>query len=351
MEAATQGHRSPVAARRLDPERYLRLQRGAVDRGADLGAATADRVRRGVSGELVFLGAGGAGILTEPAARLASQHSTFPVAVLHPAELVACRAPRIGPRTMVVIPSLSGTTKESLAAIEHARASGAWTAVLTAHGGSPLAQVADLVLVNEAADDTSSESFGLQTVLGVAGVLAATGDWPAAAGLPDLLREVPDALLAAKTAYEPAAEQVAQLIAASGAPIVTGAGYGWPAAHYYGMCILEEMQWIHARPVHAAHFFHGTLELVDEQTSIVILTGRDATRPVTGRVEAFVRERTDRVQVVDAAQVDLGAVPEEVAGVLDAVVLAALLEPVSAQLEVIRQHPLTTRRYYRRLEY
>ena len=32
-------------------------------------------------------------------------------------------------------------------------------------------------------------------------------------------------------------------------------------------------------------------------------------------------------------------------------ILAALLERVSAHLEVLRDHPLTTRRYYRRMAY
>jgi fructoselysine-6-phosphate deglycase len=33
------------------------------------------------------------------------------------------------------------------------------------------------------------------------------------------------------------------------------------------------------------------------------------------------------------------------------VLLATVLERVSAHLEVLRDHPLTTRRYYRRLDY
>jgi len=36
---------------------------------------------------------------------------------------------------------------------------------------------------------------------------------------------------------------------------------------------------------------------------------------------------------------------------LSPVLLAALLERVSAHLEVIRNHPLTTRRYYKRVAY
>jgi fructoselysine-6-phosphate deglycase len=77
------------------------------------------------------------------------------------------------------------------------------------------------------------------------------------------------------------------------------------------MCILEEMQWIRTRPVHAADFFHGTLELVEKGVSVIILKGEDAYRPLTDRVEAFARQYTDKVTVLDAASFDLPGVSPE----------------------------------------
>ena len=53
------------------------------------------------------------------------------------------------------------------------------------------------------------------------------------------------------------------------------------------MCILEEMQWIRTRPVHASDFFHGTLELVEKGVSVLLLKGEDAYRPLAERVERF----------------------------------------------------------------
>ena len=69
--------------------------------------------------------------------------------------------------------------------------------------------------------------------------------------------------------------------------IITGAGSTWPEAYYYGMCILEEMQWIRTRPVHASDFFHGTLELVEKGVSVFVFKGEDASRPLVERVENF----------------------------------------------------------------
>lgn len=45
----------------------------------------------------------------------------------------------------------------------------------------------------------------------------------------------------------------------------------------YGMCIMEEMQWV--CPRHINSFYHGTLEVIDRDTSVILIKGEDKTRP------------------------------------------------------------------------
>jgi fructoselysine-6-phosphate deglycase len=117
------------------------------------------------------------------------------------------------------------------------------------------------------------------------------------------------------------------------------------------MCILEEMQWIRTRPVHASDFFHGTLELVDKDVSVVLLKGEDSARPLADRVEKFAPAYTDKLTVLDTADFELSGISPDVRALISPIVLATVLERVSAHLEVIRNHPLTTRRYYKRVAY
>ena len=91
------------------------------------------------------------------------------------------------------------------------------------------------------------------------------------------------------------------MLAARDWHIFTAAGNAWPEAYYFGMCILEEMQWIRTRPVHAADFFHGTLELVEPGVSVVVLKGEDAARPLAERVERFVPKVGGELTVIDTA--------------------------------------------------
>ena len=171
------------------------------------------------------------------------------------------------------------------------------------------------------------------------------------AELLDGARGLPEALLAAKRAFESRAGEIATELAQGLFHIVVGAGPTWAEAMYYGMCILEEMQWILTRPVHAAEFFHGPLELVEPGVSCMLLKGEDPSRPLVERVERFVRSHTDRVTVIDAADVVMPGVSEQLRRLMAPAILATQLERVSAHLEVLREHPLTTRRYYRTVSY
>jgi fructoselysine-6-phosphate deglycase len=164
------------------------------------------------------------------------------------------------------------------------------------------------------------------------------------------LQGLPEFLLEAKRNFEAKAPHVASAIADSPYHLLVGAGSTWPEAFYFGMCILEEMQWIRTRPVHAAHFFHGPLELVEEGISCLLFKGEDGSAHLVDRVAQFVTAYGGRLTVLDSADIVLGGSPR-MRSLISPIILATVLERVSTHLEVIRDHPLTTRRYYRRVSY
>lgn len=334
----------------FDEDRFRRIQAGAVAQAGPLDATIAGLLADGAD-NLFFLGAGGAGVLMLPAAQLLQRRSAFPTRLEHAAEVVATADAGVGPTSIVVVPSLSGTTAESVAVLEFSQARGATVIALTGHADSPVATAADVNVTNFAEDDTSSESFYLQSLLVSLSVMHARGELPDHARIVAELALLPDLLVEVKRAFEERAAAVAQTIAADAYHIVTGAGSTWAEAWYYGTCILEEMQWIRTRPIHASDFFHGTLELVEQDVSVLVFQGEDASRPLTERVTAFATTVSDKVTVLDTADFALPGISDDVRALISPVLLATVLERVSAHLEVLRDHPLTTRRYYRRVSY
>ena len=334
----------------FDEARFLKIESGAVALAGPIHVAIGAALARGAR-NIFFLGTGGAAILMQPAALMLQRRSGFPAFLEIAAELVIAGHQALGPGSIVIIPSVSGTTSESVATLDYCKARGATVITLVGNADTPLGRKADQTFVNFAEDDTSSESFYLQSLLVALSVMAHRGEFMDYERTVAELATLPRHLLAAKQAFEPEAERLAEAFRSEPWHIITAAGGCWAEAWYYGMCILEEMQWIRTRPVHAADFFHGTLELVEKGVSVMILKGEDAYRPLADRVEAFARRFTDKVTVLDAANVHMQGLSAETRALISPVILATLLERLSAHLEVKRNHPLTTRRYYKKVSY
>jgi fructoselysine-6-phosphate deglycase len=334
----------------FDERRFLRIQSGALALAPRIHEILGGCLAKGAR-NLFFLGTGGAAILMQPAAQLLQRQSRFSVFQEISAEIVAAGHRSLGAGSIVVIPSLSGTTRESIAALEHCKARGASVISLVGRADAPLAREADHALVNFAEDDTSSESFYIQSLLIALSLMHHRAEIANHAGLLDELASLPRHLLDVKRAFDPVAERHADAIQDERYHIITASGGAWAEAWYYGMCILEEMQWIRTRPVHASDFFHGTLELVEKGVSVMLLKGEDAARPLADRVEAFARQYTDKLFVLDTAAFPLPGLSAGCRALVSPIVLATALERLSAHLEAKRGHPLTTRRYYKRVAY
>lgn len=174
---------------------------------------------------------GGVQLLTLPAIDVIRRHSTFPVEALFPAQVVLDPPKGLDRNARVVIPSLSGTTRESVELMAFLKARSVPTLSLTGHAATPPAREATLTFTNFAKDDTSSESFYLQTLIIALALLAETGALPEAPALMAELAGLPALLVAAKEACEPEAARLAESIRDEPWHIFTGAGAGWPQAH------------------------------------------------------------------------------------------------------------------------
>lgn len=337
----------------FDVERFVRIQQGAVDLAEPIGEAIDRLYQNGQMENIFLIGSGGVALLLHPAAQLINQYSTFPVFTEIAAEFMAKPRKTFSKNSVVVIPSLSGTTKESLELARFCKDEGATVISLVGSQNTPLEELSDYSFYNGILDDTSSENYYIQGLLIATRILLNTKDLSQEQydSIMKDLKALPNQLAKAKEQAESKAEEFAKKHKDVDYHIMTGAGNTWDETYYYGMCILEEMQWIRTRPVHAADFFHGTLELVEPDVSIIIMKGEDETRPLVDRVERFAVRYSNEVTVFDTKDYKLEGISENGRKLFAPVVLATILERVSSHLEKERNHPLITRRYYKKVEY
>jgi fructoselysine-6-phosphate deglycase len=334
----------------FDVERYLAIQNGALSLKDEFDQVIDSALEKGLE-NVFFVGTGGAAILMYPAEYILKTHSTLPVFTEISSELMLMGHQHLGEHSLVILPSLSGTTKETVEAAAFCKEKGATTISLVGHAGTPLANLTDYTFVNYAADDTSCESFYIQSYLLAFRLMYKRKELPYYHQFVEELGHLPNALLKVKETVEGRAAAFARKHKETPYHILSGTGVDWGQTYYYGMCILEEMQWIKTRPVHASDFFHGTLELVEEDTSIILLKSEDRSRPLAERVERFAEHYTKELTVFDTKDYELEGISEELRSLISPIVFAALLERVSCHLEEQRDHPLTTRRYYKKVPF
>ena len=120
----------------------------------------------------------------------------------------------------------------------------------------------------------------------------------------------------------------------------------------FTMCILEEMQWKRTKAVSSPEFFHGTLELVDEDTQVFLVKGVDKCRPLDERVEKFLKQYADKRVVIDLADYKLDGVDDKFADIVSPMVTETILTGrLAPHIEHHTGHSLAFRRYYRQFDY
>ena len=130
-----------------------------------------------------------------------------------------------------------------------------------------------------------------------------------------------------------------------------GSGNQWGATYSYAMCYWEEQHWLRTKSIHAAEFFHGTLEVIDRDTNVTVFLGEDAERPLAERVVKFLPRVCNRFEVIDSKDYDLPGISPEYRGYLSHLVTHMVTERIDAHIEALNCHPMVIRRYYRQFEY
>lgn len=297
--------------------------------------------------QVLLVGSGGTYAQMWPYEHLGRRHSTLPIRSVIAAELIHSGDALLGENTLAVFTSVSGTTEDVVKAIDYVTEKGAKTVSFTGYPESPIATKVQRAFISQ----PKTWPFDMQMLLLVGRIMNLRGEFDAYTALADEMVNLPDALVAAAQQAEEQASAFAEKHAETDYHFLIGGGPLWGFTYLYSMCILEEMQWLRTTRVSSAEFFHGSLELLEEDTSVIIFQGEDETRPLTDRAEAFSKRITTNVEVFDTRNYALEGFSAESRALIAPIVLDTVMGRVSKHLERVRNHSLDLRRYYRVMDY
>jgi fructoselysine-6-P-deglycase FrlB-like protein/sugar/nucleoside kinase (ribokinase family) len=335
---------------RYDRKEYLDGMTKIIELREQIEAYADEIISHGLK-NIVLSGVGGTYAIMLPIERFAKKHTKLPVFVESAAEIVLGGDISISERSLVVLYSDSGTTAETVALAKYCSERGIPTIGVSCTAGAELLDHLKYPILSEGCDQLSCDGDYMRLYMIIAAILNRTGDYPDYDDFLLNLEKMPGIMADMKETVEHRAKEDAERLKDEDYHMIVGGGNLWGPAYCFAMCYLEEMQWIRTRATTAPEFFHGVLELVEEDTSVMLFKPEDETRPLAERVERFAKKISKKVNVIDTADYELPGVDKKYRADLAPFIAEVYIGRFVAELELATGHSLDTRRYYRQFEY
>nr|WP_314464549.1 SIS domain-containing protein [uncultured Clostridium sp.] len=254
---------------------------------------------------------------------------------------------------IVITCSLSGTTPETVAASKKAMDAGACVISVTHIDGSPLAVASHYQIIHGFEKNYAAKMEKMTLVLALAAEILNTyegykyyDDMEAGFG------KIYDLIETAVSSSLPAAREFAEKYQDIPLLYVMSSGATQMVSYSFSSFLLMEMQWIPASSFHDGEFFHGPFELADRDVPYLLLMNDGPTRPMDSRALTFLKRFDAKVTVLDAKDFGLSShISSSVAEYFNPMLISGVLRVYAEQLALVRNHPLTKRRYMWKLEY
>ena len=252
---------------------------------------------------------------------------------------------RLGKGTLVVISSVTGSTAEMIDAVNRLHEAGAYVLGFIDNAEAPLAKLAD-TCITFAGEEQMKFSMVVDRLLWHEGKFA---DYDRFYG--QMEQYLAEDLVAVEKQADAFGRAFAEKHVDDPLHYYVGAGALFGITYSYAMCYWEEQHWLRSKSIHAAEFFHGTLEVVDKDTPVTLFMGEDAQRPLSERVKNFLPRVCGNYTIIDAADYPLTGISPAFRGDISHLVTHAVTQRIDAHMEQINRHPMEIRRYYRQFPY
>lgn len=254
---------------------------------------------------------------------------------------------------IVVTCSLSGTTPETVAASKKAMDLGAAVISVTHIDGSPLALASHYQIIHGFEESYAAKLEKMTSVLALSAEILNTYEGYAHYdAMQDGLSTIYGLIETAVSSSMPAAEAFAESYKDMPILYVMSSGASQMVSYSFSSFLMMEMQWINASSFHDGEFFHGPFEMVDQDVPYLLLMNDGPTRPMDSRALTFLQRFNAKVTVLDAKDFGLSShIDRSVVEYFNPMLISGVLRIYAEQLAIVRNHPLTKRRYMWKLEY
>lgn len=296
---------------------------------------------------VIYLVGSGGSLYMFGAMRFLLEASPIPVIAINSAEFVARNPANLGATALVIASSTHGTTIETAEAITFAREHGASVLLVCQNNDNPCAQAAELV-----ANHNGVEAKQVLLAAIAFELLSAQQTAPAWLPAPDVLSSLGPVFRETNTVWDAQLQTIATEIVGAGQVFIVASGPNEGAGQTFAACYLMEMQNLVAVSSGGNDFLHGTHEMVEESTAVLVLVGEDGARGIAERAATFARKYSQHALVLDSKELPMNGVSADHRGVVAALLYASSVTARLAQhVEAATHRPLISRKYMWKVDY
>lgn len=299
--------------------------------------------------DIFLVGCGGSLMVMNPCKYICEVNSDLNIYEYNASEFYTVKPSALSENSLVILSSLSGETDEVVKSFEYAKSMRATTIAFSSEN-STLGDNVDylLPLLDQEGINDSQLIMLYQLIFSI---ISRNNNFNRYNEINEALSLLPDILINIKKEAEQEAIEFANNYKDKNFFLVVGSGINWGEVYTFATCNLEEMQWIKAQPVHSGEFFHGTFEIINKNTNIVIFKGEDKTRPIVDRVIDFSEKYSDNVVIIDTKDYQIANVNKSIREYLSPFIISAVKGEYLKMLSKERNHPINKRRYMGKVNY
>lgn len=299
-----------------------------------------------------FVACGGSQAFMMPAQYIFDREIEIPSSIYSSNEFVHRLPKALGPNSVVITCSHSGNTPETVKATEVAREKGALTIALSNLVDSPLWKAAAYPIHYDWGKDVDASDLNKAVLyyllFNVLNRIEPCEKYKK--GIESVVN-LNHVIEKAKVQYEDTLKEWGKKYKRESFIYTMSSGANYGEAYSFAICLLMEMQWIHSHAIHAGEYFHGPFEVTDFDVPFIIIKGVGATRPLDERAYAFCKKFSDKIMLIDVADMDMTGIAEEVREYFAPLLAGAVLRRLADHFAYERGHDLSVRRYMWRMEY
>ncbi|RRJ64078.1 SIS domain-containing protein [Paenibacillus oralis] len=267
-------------------------------------------------------------------------------------EFVHALPKRLNKDSVVIVCSHGGNTPESVAAAKLAKEQGAHTIGLTHNKEAALLKHSDHAFLYEWGEDSDVKNNPMAIILElVVEILNTVEGYVHYNAFQSGMQKINGIIVAGKKLVAPRAKVFADKYRAEDLFYILSSGASYGHAYGFAICSLMEMQWLNAAPIHSGEYFHGPFEVTDKETPFILMMNEGRTRALDERALTFLKQYAEKVEVVDAKELGIGTIADEVVEFFNPILFYSILCVYREALADVRNHPLETRRYMGKVAY